>query len=209
MAYKVKFSTRTKVTDKGDAWGRGRVEQPVYAVAGANDTGTWKDSPNNSYKVNDELKDVQKYLAEKGIKSKIVNQQSSNAFMVRRWIIVEEDKYAEGKKLADEYFKENQTKTEYLYTADTIKPEERISEYEIEPKFDSKKDFYGKANVRNEGNKKILRSYETDVAYIEDGKPVVKGLYSATTTRHIKEFLKQNGFKADTSKQIMEDYGEK
>lgn len=118
MAYKVKFSTRTKVTDKGDAWGRGRVIQPIYAVAGANDTGTWEDSPNNSYEVNDELKDLQKYLAEKGIKSKITNSESGNAFMTRRWIVVETDKYAEGKKLADEYLKEKESKTKYIYNAD-------------------------------------------------------------------------------------------
>jgi hypothetical protein len=35
----------------------------------------------------------------------------------------------------------------------------------------------------------------------------VYGTYSSTTLRHIKEFLKQNGFKAESSKQIMADYG--
>lgn len=82
-------------------------------------------------------------------------------------------------------------------------------ETRLSPKFDSRKDFYGKAHVRNEDGKLILRSYNTDVAYIENGKPVVKGTYSQTTLRHIKEFLLQNGFKAENSKQIMADYGEK
>ena len=85
---------------------------------------------------------------------------------------------------------------------------EEVSEYELEPRYDSRKDFYGKANVRKENGKLILKSYSTDVAEIENGKAKVHGLYSATTTRHIKEFLSQNGFKVESSKQIMKDYGE-
>lgn len=34
------------------------------------------------------------------------------------------------------------------------------------------------------------------------------GEYSRTTMRHIKEFLKQNGFKVDNTKQVLRDYGE-
>lgn len=79
----------------------------------------------------------------------------------------------------------------------------------LKPQFDSRKSFYGKASVREENGKKILTSYSTDVAYIENGKAHVNGLYSATTTRHIKDFLQQNGFKVESSKQIMADYGEK
>jgi hypothetical protein len=206
MVYAIKFSKRTKVTEKGDAWGRGRTEQPIYAVAGANDTGTWEDSPNNSYKVNDELTNLQKYLANNGIKSKIENQQSSNVFMARRWVIVETGKYEEAKKLTDKFLTEK--KTNYLYEADNLNPDKESS-YELEPKFDSKKDFYGKAIVTESDGKKILTSYSTDVAEIKDGKPIVHGTYSQTNLRHIKEFLLQNGFKADNSKQIMKDYGDK
>lgn len=79
----------------------------------------------------------------------------------------------------------------------------------IEPRYDSRKSFYGKARVRDENGRKVLTSYSTDVAYIENGKPTVKGMYSATTSRHIKEFLKQNGYKAENNAQIMRDYGEK
>lgn len=83
-------------------------------------------------------------------------------------------------------------------------------EIKMKPQYDSRKDFYEKARVIDEGNgNKTLISYSTEVAKIENGKPIVKGLYSATTTRHIKEFLKQNGFKAENSKQIMQDYGVK
>lgn len=114
MAYKIKM----KVTDKGDAWGRGRVIQPIFAIAGANDTGTWEDSPCPSYEVNAELEGLQKYLAQKGIKSKIVHTESSNVFMIRRWIVPEEDKYKEAKNLTKQYLKEKEEKTKYIYGAD-------------------------------------------------------------------------------------------
>lgn len=76
----------------------------------------------------------------------------------------------------------------------------------LEVVYDSRKSFYGKAKVRQEGNKKTLISYSTEVATIEDGKATVNGTYSPTTLRHIKDFLKQNGFRADTKAQIETDY---
>lgn len=87
--------------------------------------------------------------------------------------------------------------------------EKGFQEYDLEPKYDRKKSFYGKAVVTKDKGKLILTSYNTPVAEIENGKPIVHGTYSSTTLRHIKEFLKQNGFKAENSKQIMKDYGEK
>ena len=81
------------------------------------------------------------------------------------------------------------------------------SNYELCPRFDSRKSFYGKARISNENGEIVLISYTTRVAKIVDGKAYVFGLYSQTTTRHIKEFLKQFGFKAETSKQIWNDYG--
>lgn len=76
------------------------------------------------------------------------------------------------------------------------------------PKTISQKSFGGKAVERAENGKIILKSYVTDVAYIdENGNPVVKGLYSDTTKRHIFEFLRQHGFKAESSDQVMRDYG--
>lgn len=110
-----KISTKKKYI-KSDAW-RG-YEQPVYAVAGASDTGTWEDSPNPSYKVNDELKDFQKFLAKKGIHSKIVNAQSSNAFMTKRWVVPETDKFSQAKELTKQYLKEKESKTKYIHDAD-------------------------------------------------------------------------------------------
>lgn len=76
------------------------------------------------------------------------------------------------------------------------------------PKTISQKSFGGKAIERAENGKIILKSYATDVAYIDaEGKPHVNGLYSDTTKRHIEEFLRQHGFKAESGTQIMADYG--
>lgn len=91
-----------------------------------------------------------------------------------------------------------------------------MNEFELAPRYDARKSFYGKAVVLENPEEatgdeytKTLLSYRTPVAAIRaDGKAVVFGLYSQTTTRHIKEFLLQNGFKVESSKQLMKDYGE-
>ena len=77
---------------------------------------------------------------------------------------------------------------------------------ELSTQYDCRKSFNGKATVRTSGKQLVLRSYQTDVAYIEDGKLIVNGTYSATTLRHIKEFARQNGFDAPGKKYIEENY---
>lgn len=92
---------------------------------------------------------------------------------------------------------------------ESVKPIKEAPYYELSPRYDARKSFYGKAHVDTGDNddKNRLWSYDTLVAEMKDGKPVVYGTYSATTLRHIKDWLKQNGFKAETAKQIMQDYG--
>lgn len=91
----------------------------------------------------------------------------------------------------------------------------------LNPIYDGRKSFYNKAivtenaviwadgqTVRADGEKHLY-SYNTEVCYIDAQKKVhllPKWNFSATTLRHIKEFLKQNGFTADTKKQIEKDY---
>ena len=79
---------------------------------------------------------------------------------------------------------------------------------ELYPYYDSAKSFYGKAKVVEIENDVFLVSYDTIVAFFNRDAKVaqVYGTYSATTLRHIKEFLKQSGFKAETKKQIEKDY---
>jgi len=79
--------------------------------------------------------------------------------------------------------------------------------YDLAPKYDSRASFYGKARIEDSYGTLKLFSYNTLVAEIEDGKVKVYGSYSQTTARHIKEFLKQNGFKVESTNQILEDYG--
>lgn len=81
-----------------------------------------------------------------------------------------------------------------------------MEEKTLMPIYDMRDSFYNKARTREENGKLTLISYRTDVAYIKNGKAVVLGNYSMTTLRHIKEFLKQNGFKAENLKQILKDY---
>jgi len=88
----------------------------------------------------------------------------------------------------------------------TAEKKQSITISELYPIYDAKASFYGKARVIVCGNKKTLVSYDTEVAEIENDNPVVFGCYSSTTLRHIKEFLRQNGFRADTKSQIEKDY---
>ena len=79
---------------------------------------------------------------------------------------------------------------------------------ELCPYYDSAKSFYGKAKVIEIENDVFLVSYDTIVAFYNRGTKIAQvfDTYSATTLRHIKEFLKQSGFKAETKKQIEKDY---
>ena len=83
--------------------------------------------------------------------------------------------------------------------------------YELEPRFDNRKSFYHKANVYKDNEGKILlMSYRTIVAELtdkmvsEDNKAHIKvnGYYSATTARHINEFLQQYGFDKMSKKEM-------
>lgn len=80
--------------------------------------------------------------------------------------------------------------------------------FELTCRYDNRQSFYRKAEVIEfEDESKALRSYSTIVACITpDGKPHVRGDYSQTTTRHIKEFLKQSCFRADSKQQYLKEY---
>jgi len=78
--------------------------------------------------------------------------------------------------------------------------------YPLIPTFDGAKSFYGKAVVVEYNTHKELYSYGTYVALITKDEAVVFDTYSDTTLRHINEFLKQDGFKAESKAQIERDY---
>lgn len=70
--------------------------------------------------------------------------------------------------------------------------------YNLEPQFDSRASFYGKARVEVDGDVHTLYSYGTAVARIANGKfeKLDMADYSQTTRRHVREFAKQHGFNA-------------
>lgn len=75
-----------------------------------------------------------------------------------------------------------------------IKAEKVQADYELQPNRDSRKSFYGKARVVENGNGvETLYSYNTPIISIENrgGHTVATRLwdgYSQTTGRHIREF---------------------
>jgi hypothetical protein len=77
--------------------------------------------------------------------------------------------------------------------------------YYLKPKYDTRKSFYDKALVTESKETIDLYSYNTLVARIH--KTVLErfeiySTQSPTTVRHIKEFLKQNGFGVYTTKEL-------
>lgn len=65
---------------------------------------------------------------------------------------------------------------------------------ELAARFDSRKSFYGKAQVAQDENDSILYSYNTKVAQVDKtGKLTLFPVwnYSLTTRRHVREFVKQ------------------
>ena len=88
------------------------------------------------------------------------------------------------------------------------KPLKEAPVYDMTPQYDSRKSFYNKARVDDNGNEKTLYSYNTPVAKIVDGKVELlpKWDWSQTTLRHVKEFLKQNGFEAGSVSQMRQTY---
>ena len=67
-----------------------------------------------------------------------------------------------------------------------------VNVYELTPRYDSRKSFYGKAQVIDYGNGYMeLKSYDTIVSRVNNGKVEHLGKWSMTTSRHQKEFEKQ------------------
>lgn len=68
----------------------------------------------------------------------------------------------------------------------------KINVFELEARYDSRQSFYGKAQVIDYGNGVMeLKSYDTIVSRVNNGKVEHLGKWSQTTTRHQKEFERQ------------------
>lgn len=68
----------------------------------------------------------------------------------------------------------------------------KVNVFELTARYDSRKSFYGKAQVIDYGNGYMeLKSYDTIVSSVNNGKVTHNGEYSMTTSRHQREFEKQ------------------
>ena len=83
-----------------------------------------------------------------------------------------------------------------------------MRQYELIAQHDSRASFYHKATVHIlEDGTRELYSYNTLVCTTKDNEVTLIELgHSTTTNRHIKEFLKQEGFKAKNKAQMTKDY---
>ena len=79
-----------------------------------------------------------------------------------------------------------------------------MKEYQLKSLYDARKSFYGKAVVTEDEKTSTLYSYNRKTATFESGgKFRIYNIQSMTTSRHIKEFYKQNtGGKEITRKEM-------
>jgi hypothetical protein len=115
MAEPFKFITKKKYI-RLDGW-RG-YSQPVYAVAGASDTGMASDSPAPSDKVREELDLFKKEMREAGFHPKEAGGSSSNVCMGKHWIIVPVTEYTAAKDWSDKWLTAHESTTRHIHEAD-------------------------------------------------------------------------------------------
>lgn len=83
-----------------------------------------------------------------------------------------------------------------------------LDTFELQLQLDHAQSFYRKAFTLHNNDETIdLKSYDTIVAKWSMGEVIVNGTYSATTLRHIKEFIYQTtGVSGLTKKDIETNY---
>jgi hypothetical protein len=86
--------------------------------------------------------------------------------------------------------------------------------YELSPRFDARKSFYGKAHIIETSKTIKLKSYDTIILQYSKQTKTIKFLcrdpwaFSQTTNRHINEFIKQfTNETALSKKQILQRIG--
>lgn len=118
--------------------------------------------------------------------------------------------FAELNDYSDDGWTGNESGTIEVCTVDQI---DEAAHRTLNPQYDSRKSFYGKAHVVDDSDgSQILYSYDTPVCKINDrGEVELLAQWDAsqTTLRHVKEFLQQNGFKVGSKSQIASMYGKK
>lgn len=88
--------------------------EPIYAIAGANDTGMYSDSPCPSNVREMELKAIQEVLRQNGIKTREIVCESSNVFCVHVYLVPKVKDVQRGREIVKNYLENNETRLAYL-----------------------------------------------------------------------------------------------
>jgi hypothetical protein len=88
-------------------------EEPINAVAGVNDTGTYSDSPCNSNTAKSELKLFTARLKKEGIKYRTIMCRTSNVFCASRYVLTMPEHHETARQIARDMASE----TTLLYPA--------------------------------------------------------------------------------------------
>lgn len=103
-----------------DGW-RG-YQVPATAVAGSSDTGTWSDSPAPTPDVLAELRKFKRdVLKPLGIKARSRTGGSSNAFMGKRWVVVDTHDFERAAQATVDYLNAHDSELRYVHDADLDK----------------------------------------------------------------------------------------
>jgi hypothetical protein len=123
---KLHFSRQTRWV-RQDGW-RG-YNEPVYAVCGANDTGSWGDSPCPHDVCIRELKEAATALK---MPYRMMVTQTSNVFCIHRYVIVPVDRVDEARELFAAYYATVRGDTKLLYPVDAepTKPKTQAEQHD-------------------------------------------------------------------------------
>lgn len=92
---------------------------PGNAIVGSSDTGEAEDSPAPSHKVAEEFRRFRReVLTPAGIKARLRTTQSSNVFMIKRWLTVDPLNFDRAARLAVTWLEQHQYDTQYIHSAD-------------------------------------------------------------------------------------------
>lgn len=108
---KAKISRKTKYVST-DGW-RG-YQEPIDAVCGANDTGTYYDSPCPSNVGDSELAAIKGLLKQAGIPFRSQVTRTSNVFCVHKYLVVPAEDVERGKQIVQDYLDSNSTRLLYV-----------------------------------------------------------------------------------------------
>lgn len=82
-----------------------------------------------------------------------------------------------------------------------------MKQFELPNIGDNRKSFYGKAQIiQYDNGTQELKSYDTIVATLKNGKATINSTYSTTTLRHIKSWLIFNGLPCGSKSEIVKNY---